>query len=85
MIEKRSRGAGRFWAWAAMVAFTLLATYGAVVAVCSIQVGLTHPLQRGAWMPVLAGALGLIVLFLCLLGAFRLVLAIARPKTRLPI
>ncbi len=85
MIEdNRSARRARLWAWAGIAVIALVAAWAAVLAVSSIQVGLAHPLQRGAWMPILAGIFTLVVLLACVLGAVRLLLAITRARTRLP-
>ena len=69
------------WAlWALLMMTTLVGAYAVFCSFVSIWVGLNHSHQDGFWMPILAGAIALIVIFAFYLRIFNAFLGSKKQK-----
>ena len=65
----QSESAKKIWLWCAVIACSLAAIYLGLFAFVSLWIGFTHMDQSGFWVPLLAGTVSLItifVVFLCI-------------------
>jgi uncharacterized membrane protein HdeD (DUF308 family) len=66
--------------WALLIIGTLVGAGAIFCAVVSIWVGLNHSHQDGFWMPILAGAIAIILIFALYLRLFKSYVGSKRQK-----
>jgi uncharacterized membrane protein HdeD (DUF308 family) len=83
MITQRSFPLKNLSLWCLLISFGLIAAYVIFVALVSVWFGLRHVNQDGFWVPVLAGAVSIIVVAWVSMSILRYLLGRLREKERI--